>query len=159
MAVDVLGDLGNQHHQADRRRLFPDQGAEIDRLGDGGAESFVDGGEQGAAAGAVVWRVGETQPQAGGVVELGGVQADVGVADGETVTHDAGAGDAEAAAVVRCGPGDGGGEERKERIGREQRTVAARDEGAGKGLDRHGIRARGSEGELRVEGLERLADA
>ncbi len=156
MAVDVLGDLGDQHHEADGAGAFGDERAEVDWLRADGAERVIDRGEQGAAAGAVGGRVGHAEAEPGGVVELGGVEADVGVAEGEPVRDRAGTGDAERAPGRRGRAGDGGGEEREERLGREEGAVAAVDQRAGEGFDLGRVGAARGQGELGVDRLQRV---
>ena len=89
-AIHMLPDLRDQHHQPRRRSLFRDQAAEIDGVGCDRVECGVDGAEHRATVRRVFDRVGDVEPLADGVVELGGVQADMGMGQGEAVRDEAG---------------------------------------------------------------------
>ena len=107
--VDMLGDLGDGHHQADGGGGFGEQGAEIDRFGLDAVQGLVDGDQQHPAAAGIGGGFGQAQADAGGVVQLGGVQADMGMGQRQAVAGQPGAGDAERHRVG--GFGDGGVEQ------------------------------------------------
>ena len=120
-AVDVLDDLRDRHHQLRGRGLLGDQRAEIDRFGLDRVQRGVDRGEQRAAVGRILRRVGDAQPLADDVVELRRVQPRMGVRQRHAVRDQPGAGDGQREFLVILGLGDGGAKQRQQRRGRGQR--------------------------------------
>ena len=133
--VHVLGDLRHQHHQPQRRGLLGHQGAEIDRdrLDRASASSIAASMERRRERSAG----GSSRPRRRrtALCTWVGVEPRVRMGEAQPVRDHAGAGDAERELPVRRRVGDGGGEEREQRLGREQRAVAAADEAAGEGAD------------------------
>ncbi len=97
------------------------QRAEIHRLGLDRVQRGIDRGEQRAAVGRILRRVGDAQPLADHVMDLRGVQPRVGVRQRHAVRHQPGARHGQREFVAILGLGDGGPEQRQQGRGRRQR--------------------------------------
>ncbi len=154
----MFDDLGDEHHEPRRRRPLGEQHTEIDPLLLDHAQRLIERAEQHPPPGGIGGRVIEPEPQPHAVVDLRRIEPEMGPRQRKPVGEETGPRHEEAGGRFVIGPGQGFIEKGKERVGGEERFLAAGDEGAGEAADRFRVGGGGAGVDLRPHRLERCRD-